>query len=122
MKDISKTLLDDTLKLNPPLCRDDVIELFTMYTGLEIDDYQKIIDSSNAFFDYLEASPLYHRNRQFKTAVISAENMIANKMMKFSYNTFEKKFAAASLELSPTKPENAHILDVGSGSVPYEPP
>ena len=119
MKDISRTLLDDTLKINPPLFRDDVIELFTMYSGLEIDDYLKIINSTNEFFDYLETSPLYRANRQFQTAVKSAENMISDKVMKFSYTTFEKKFAASVLEISPTKPENAHILDVGSGRMPY---
>ena len=119
MKDISKKLLDDAISNNFLLCRDDVVDLFTLYTGLEIDAYAKIIDASNEFFDYLEASDNYYKNRQFQTAVKSAENYIANKMIKFSYNTFEKKFAEAVLEISPTKPENAHILDVGSGKVPY---
>ncbi len=119
MKDISKKLLDDAVANNFLLCRDDVVDLFTLYTGLEIDAYEKIIDASNEFFDYLEASDNYYKNRQFQTAVKSAENYIANKMIKFSYSTFEKKFAEAVLEISPIKPENAHILDVGSGKVPY---
>ena len=119
MKEISKSLLDGTIKLNIPLCRDDVIELYTLYSGLEIDAYEKIINSSNEFFDYLESVHEFRSNRQFQNAVKSAENFLSNKLMKFSYHTFEKKFAEAVLEISPTKPERAHILDVGSGRVPY---
>lgn len=119
MKEISKTLIDGTIKLNIPLCRDEVIELYTLYTGLEIDEYEKIINSTNEFFDYLESTYEYRNHRQFQNAVKSAENFLSNKIMKFSYHTFEKKFAEISLELSPTKPENAHILDVGSGKIPY---
>ena len=41
MKEISKTLIDGTIKLNIPLCRDEVIELYTLYSGLEIDEYER---------------------------------------------------------------------------------
>lgn len=119
MKDISKALLDGTIKLNLPLYRDAVVELYTLYSGLEIDSYEKIINSSNEFFDYLEATHEYRENRQFQSAVKAAENFLSSKLMKFSYRTFEKRFAEAVLEISPTKPENAHILDVGAGKIPY---
>ena len=101
------------------LCEDNVIDLFTLYSGLEIDEYTKIIKSSNEFFDYLQASSQYSQSKQYQKAVCSARDYICDKLLKFSYTTFEKKFAETVLEISPTKPENAHILDVGSGYIPY---
>lgn len=119
MKDISKQLIDDSISKNMLLCEDNVIDLFAMYTGLEIDEYKKIIKSSNEFFEYLQTSPLYIQNKHYRKAVCSARDYICDKLSKFAYTTFEKKFAETVLEISPTKPENAHILDVGSGYIPY---
>ena len=119
MKPLSLKFLNDAISQNPLLYRDDIIDLYKMYTGIEIDDYNKIIDSTNEFFDYLTSTKAFQNSKQMQTATKAAQNVILPKMMKFNRDTFETKFAESVLELSPTKIENSHILDVGPGEVPY---
>lgn len=119
MKELSLQFLNDAVSQNPLLYKDDIIELYTMYTGIEIVDYERIIDATNEFFDYLISTNAFKNSRQMQSATLAAQNVITPKIAKFSYNTFEKMFAETILELSPTSPQNSHILDVGPGIIPY---
>ncbi len=96
----------------------DVFELYKLYSAVEIDSYDRIIDATNEFFDFLKSILPYTESRQAKCAVESAEKNICSEVSKLSRNTFEKIFAKIILELSPTKPENSHILDVGPSEMP----
>lgn len=119
MKDISLQFLNDAVSQSPLLYKDDIIELYTMYTAIEIDSYEIIIDATNEFFDYLIGTNAFKNSRQMQSATLAAQNVIAPKISKFSYNTFEKMFAETILELSPISPQSSHILDVGPGIIPY---
>ena len=119
MKQSSLDFLDQTLLQFKIESRDDVVELYKLFSAVEIDEYEKIIDSTNDFFGFLRGHLQFVINPKFKVAVESAESIILPMANKFGHDSFEKKFAETVLELSPTRKSDAHILDVGPGKMPY---
>ena len=119
MNNSSVDFLEQTLLQFKIESRDDVVELYKLFSAVEIDAYEKIIDSTNDFFDYLTNHLLYATNPKFKVAVDSAQNVIQPMANKFGHSTFESKFAETVLELSPTRKSDTHILDVGPSKMPY---
>ena len=93
-----------------------IIDLYTQFTSFEIDNIYQILDLTDEFFDFLMNTKAYQTDRVVKKAVDSARRNIRRDMRVFFH---ESKFANTVYELSPTKPQNAHILDVGPGEIPY---
>ena len=119
MKETSKAFLDNVLLQFKIESRDDIMELYKLYSAVEIDSYAGIADSTTDFFEYLQKNLRLNDDRRVKSAFESAQRMIGEMMNKLTFDSFEKKFAKTVLELSPTQTANAHILDVGPGSMPY---
>lgn len=136
MKDISKQFLIEATKnlrdfIPPeivlrfdrnsflPSKENPFISLFYEYSGLEIDSYDKIINATNEFFDFLRSTKDYQCDKVIAYMINHASKIITRKVNRFAYENLGHKFANTVLTLSPTKPENAHILDVGPGIVPY---
>lgn len=93
-----------------------IIDLYTLFTSLEIDDVNQILDSTDEFFNFLINTKAYQTDRLVKKAIDQARRSLRRDMRVFFH---ESKFANTVYELSPTNPQNAHILDVGPGEVPY---
>lgn len=136
MKEISKQFLSESIDylrafISPELIdrfnknsflpskENPIIELYSNYSSLEIDDYNRIIDATKEFFDFLTNSNIYQTDKFFAFAIHHAKKVITRMVSRFSYENSGQKFANTVHNLSPTKPENAHILDVGPGIVPY---
>lgn len=93
-----------------------IIDLYTLFTSLEIDNVYEVLDKTDEFFDFLINTKTYQTDRIVKKAVDSARRSIRRDMRVFYH---ESKFANTVYELSPTHPQNSHILDVGPGELPY---
>lgn len=93
-----------------------IIDLFTQFSSFEIDDINQILDSTDEFFDFLMSTKTYQTDRLVKKAIDQARRSLRRDMRVFFH---ESKFANTVYELSPTSPQNSHILDVGPGEVPY---
>ena len=136
MKEISKQFLSESIEyirafISPELINrfnknsflpskeNPIVELYSNYSSLEIDDYNLIIDATNEFFDFLTNTDIYQTDKFFSFSIHHAKKVITRMINRFSYENSGQKFANTVHNLSPTKPENAHILDVGPGVVPY---
>ena len=102
-----------------PSDQNPIVELYTNYSALEIDKYDKIISSTNEFFEFLTNSKIYETDEFAKFLIDQARLSIIRMINKFAYENLGQKFASTVFTLSPTSPNNAHILDVGPGKVPY---
>ncbi len=118
MKESSMEFLQNALMQIEIKSKYDVIELFKLYSAVEIDSYSTIIDSTNEFFEFLRQILPYTNSQQSKCAIESAEKIICFDVSRLSLRTYEKTFAKTVLDLSPTAPNHAHILDVGPGNMP----
>lgn len=118
MKESSMEFLQNALMQFEIKSKHDVFELFKLYSAVEIDSYSTVINSTNEFFDFLRQILPYTNSRQAKCAIESAEKTICSEVSRLSMHSFEKTFAKTVLDLSPTSPDHAHILDVGPGNMP----
>ena len=118
MKPETSEFLIKTLEQFSKINKSEILELYKMYSALEIDEYEKIIESSKEFFDFLEGHKNYRDFKQFQSAVDSARNTLMPKITKLAVSSFEKKFAETVIELLPNQGRNTKILDVGPGEMP----
>ncbi len=136
MKDISKQFLIESIKsleefLSPeiiarfdrnsflPSKDNPITTLYTEYSGLEIDSYDRIIDATYEFFEFLTNSEICKNNNIVFAMVKHANQVISRKINRFSYENLGHKFAKLVQEVSPSNPKDSHILDVGPGIIPY---
>lgn len=136
MKNISKQFLSESIEhlrasISPELIdrfnrssflpskENPIISLYSDYSSLEIDSYEKIINATNEFFEFLTNTDIYKTDKFFSHSIHHAQKVVTRLINRFSYENSGQKFANTVHKLSPTKPENAHILDVGPGFVPY---
>lgn len=96
-----------------------IIDLYTMYTTYEIDDYNHIIEATNEFFEFLTNSQPYQNDTFVKDSINRAQRIVTRLVNKFMNHDSGSSFAKAVLELSPSHPSDSHILDVGPGFTPY---
>ena len=96
-----------------------IIDLYTMYTTYEIDDYNHIVEATNEFFEFLINSKPYQNDNSVKDSINRARRIVTRFVNKFMNLDSGSSFAKTALKLSPSNPQNSHILDVGPGFAPY---
>ena len=101
----------------------DFVSLFKMYSAFEVKSLDDLIEAPNKYANFLLANLKLIKgsnaitSERLPTMVENARLNILSKI-KSALGKPQKQFAEMVDELSPNK-KQSHILDVGSGQIPY---
>ncbi len=117
MKDISVAFLHEMLENFSYTSCHDIIELYKLYTGVEVDSNTDLIQASNEFFDFLTNVKGYENSLK-QASVSSAKSLLMLDINATVKPNYQSEFAQIAMEISPQTASATKILDVGPGEIP----